>query len=87
MTVGRLKAEMSVAEIRDWAAFYRTRPFASEALDWQIAVLTMVVSNMFLAKDAKRYTVDDFRQLTRNRIQTESPKQSEADKFRTRRRG
>lgn len=84
MTIARLKAEMTVDELRDWLAFFSTRPFADEAADHQRGVLTMIIANMFLGKDKKPFELDDFRQINRRRGDSESPPPKMADKFRTR---
>lgn len=60
MTVAEAQARVSVEEFRYWKAFYRLSPWDGRRLDYLVALICMVVGNLWRSGKSRRFTVEDF---------------------------
>ena len=79
MTVSRLLAETTSAELTEWAVFYEMEPFGPERGDLQAGIVAATVANV--NRDAKKqkkpYTAHDFMPKFEGAAEAKAPKSPE----------
>lgn len=60
MTVDQLLAQISSAELSEWAAYYRLEPFGDERADLRAGIVASTVANTAQTRKRKAFKPADF---------------------------